>query len=293
MQNPPARLANPYRGGPRIQALSRSYREFLIAAEPECDIISPNISRELEVALVDSPPIERLDVSADIMAQWQEIVDVMAEILDVPASLIMRVADAEIEVFVSSCSESNPYAAGSREHLHGSGLYCETVIHSKSRLHVPDALKDPHWDRNPDIKLNMVAYLGFPVLRPDGEVFGTICVLDREERHFTPAQEKMILRFKELLESHLKLVLLYQEVEKNNLALRTSLEEIKTLRGILPICCICHKVRDDKGYWEAVELYIARHTDASFTHGVCPDCVDTHYPAYAEALRRKDEQSEP
>ncbi len=54
--------------------------------------------------------------------------------------------------------------------------------------------------------------------------------------------------------------------------------EIQTLRGILPICSFCKKIRDDKGYWEQVETYIEKHSDADFTHGICPECFKLHYP---------------
>jgi hypothetical protein len=54
--------------------------------------------------------------------------------------------------------------------------------------------------------------------------------------------------------------------------------EIKTLRGIVPICAHCKKVRDDKGYWTQVESYVAKHTEAAFSHGLCPDCAKGLYP---------------
>jgi PAS domain S-box-containing protein len=60
--------------------------------------------------------------------------------------------------------------------------------------------------------------------------------------------------------------------------LQESLAEIKTLRGILPLCCFCKKVRDDQGYWEQVDVYITEHSEANVTHGLCPDCLKEHYP---------------
>ncbi len=60
--------------------------------------------------------------------------------------------------------------------------------------------------------------------------------------------------------------------------LEKTLAEVKTLRGILPICSFCKKIRNDKGYWDQVENYVAQHSDAGFTHGVCPDCLVKHYP---------------
>jgi len=50
--------------------------------------------------------------------------------------------------------------------------------------------------------------------------------------------------------------------------------QVKQLNGLLPICCVCKKVRDDKNYWQQVESYIAKRTDAKFSHGYCPDCFD-------------------
>lgn len=60
--------------------------------------------------------------------------------------------------------------------------------------------------------------------------------------------------------------------------LQTALSEIKTLQGILPICSFCKKVRDDNGYWQQVDVYIKNHSDADFSHGICPECISKHYP---------------
>jgi PAS domain S-box-containing protein len=54
--------------------------------------------------------------------------------------------------------------------------------------------------------------------------------------------------------------------------------EINTLRGIIPICAACKKVRDDKGYWQQVETYVRDRSEAEFTHSICPECLDTLYP---------------
>ncbi len=62
--------------------------------------------------------------------------------------------------------------------------------------------------------------------------------------------------------------------------LQKALEEIKTLRGIVPICSSCKKIRNDKGYWEQVEAYVSKHTEAKFSHGICPDCMNKLYAEY-------------
>jgi hypothetical protein len=59
---------------------------------------------------------------------------------------------------------------------------------------------------------------------------------------------------------------------------------IKVLSGLLPICASCKKIRDDQGYWEQIEVYIRDHSEAQFSHGLCPSCIRQMYPEYAEAV---------
>jgi len=57
-------------------------------------------------------------------------------------------------------------------------------------------------------------------------------------------------------------------------SLQSALDEIKVLKGVIPICSYCHKIRDDGGAWDKLESYLAKHSDAEFSHGICPDCMD-------------------
>src|SRR5215472_7316079 len=68
--------------------------------------------------------------------------------------------------------------------------------------------------------------------------------------------------------------------------LQEALTNIKTLQGLLPICAACKKIRDDQGYWHQVEEYISQHSGAEFTHGICPDCIRTHYGHLMRGSRR-------
>jgi len=81
---------------------------------------------------------------------------------------------------------------------------------------------------------------------------------------------------------------LEEEVRRRTSELEQALGEVKTLSGLLPICSHCKKIRDDKGYWNNVEQYIGSHTDAAFTHGICPECICTHFPKYAPRIEEKD-----
>ncbi len=62
--------------------------------------------------------------------------------------------------------------------------------------------------------------------------------------------------------------------------LQDALENIKVLKGIIPICASCKKIRDDKGYWQQIESYLKEHSDADFSHGICPECAKKLYPQF-------------
>ena len=64
-------------------------------------------------------------------------------------------------------------------------------------------------------------------------------------------------------------------------------EDVKVLHGLLPICCYCKNIRDDKGYWQQVERYIAARTEVDFSHGMCPDCGAKHFPDIVAEPSRK------
>jgi two-component system, cell cycle sensor histidine kinase and response regulator CckA len=72
--------------------------------------------------------------------------------------------------------------------------------------------------------------------------------------------------------------------------LQETLAQVKTLGGLLPICSMCKKIRDDKGYWQQVEAYIQNHTDATFTHAVCPECFPKLYPDFNSNKSDKKEE---
>ena len=66
--------------------------------------------------------------------------------------------------------------------------------------------------------------------------------------------------------------------KQDETALKKAFDQIKTLRGIIPICANCKNIRDDQGYWNQVEVYVRDHTEAEFSHGICPECITKLYP---------------
>lgn len=77
-----------------------------------------------------------------------------------------------------------------------------------------------------------------------------------------------------------------QEVLINQL--QESLANLKTLRGLLPICMSCKKIKDDQGYWNRLETYFQNHSEVEFSHGFCPDCIKKLYPEYFDDEEKQD-----
>jgi AmiR/NasT family two-component response regulator len=91
-------------------------------------------------------------------------------------------------------------------------------------------------------------------------------------------------------EDMVKLGHLNAELQLRNKELQEALKKVKTLSGLLPICSSCKKIRNDQGYWQQVEIYIAEHSDAEFSHGLCPNCLQELYPdSYEQSRQRKQD----
>jgi PAS domain S-box-containing protein len=126
---------------------------------------------------------------------------------------------------------------------------------------------DPEADKTRWILVNAV-----PVIDGSGHptriIVSFVDITDRKE-----AERAMQEQTRELVKMH-------QRVEVRNAELQKALDEIATLRGIVPICSFCKKVRDDEGYWQQVDTYIRDHTEAEISHGICPDCFKEQYPGF-------------
>ena len=104
------------------------------------------------------------------------------------------------------------------------------------------------------------------------------------EQHSRTLEQKVAERTADLLKANKQLE---NEIETRKEAeakkemlifdLQKTLKEVKALRGLLPICSSCKKIRDDKGYWNQIEAYISEHSEAQFSHGICPQCAEKLY----------------
>ncbi len=182
-----------------------------------------------EQMMTNNKSQNQLDITEDMKNKWQNIITIMAKILNVPAGLIMRIVDSDITVFLSSKTENNPYTPGAKEHFEDSGLYCETVIKTNKMLLVSNALSDEHWKNNPDVKLNMISYLGFPITLPDKTPFGTICVLDNKENKYSDLYKDLIASFRDTIARDIELLYSNHSLHENNSKLNTLLAEKETI----------------------------------------------------------------
>jgi len=190
-----------------------------------------------KVAVVGQSPVilpvsgmDKPEISPVVMDKWQNLSNVAAKASGAAAGLVMRLHPEDIEVCIASAGPDNPYEPGERERL-GLGLYCETVLGTRNVLNIPDASADPQWRENPDIPRGMVAYLGMPIKWPDGELFGTICVLDRSKRDFSNEHIDLLAHLRMALESDLHQLTerhrLARENREKDLALREAHHRIK------------------------------------------------------------------
>lgn len=217
-----------------------------------------------ELTLKNIDPFEIIDFD-----QWQNMLDLLCRLASVKSAAITRVDQPQIEAFMVSRNPDNPFYAGLQVEL--ANHYCEAVITENDALMVPNALESERWHEAPEVAHNLISYLGFPLLLPNGEVFGTICLHDDKKNIYSEEIRMLMNQFKHVIEAHF-------EMARQTADLKKALENVKRLEGLLPICARCKKIRDDNGYWSAVESYIQSRSEAEFSHSICPECARRLYP---------------
>ncbi|MDZ7833128.1 MAG: GAF domain-containing protein [Desulfobacterales bacterium] len=201
--------------------------------------------------------------------QWQNMLDLLCRLASVKSAAITRVDSSQIEAFLVSRNPDNPFYEGLTVEL--ANHYCEAVINENDMLMVSNALESEKWCEAPEVEHHLISYMGYPLRLPSGDIFGTICIHDDKKNVFSEEIIILMEQFKHIIESHFKMA-------EQTAELKEALENIKQLKGLLPICASCKKIRDDKGYWSAVESYIQKHSEAEFSHSICPECAKRLYP---------------
>ncbi|WOT04703.1 GAF domain-containing protein [Shewanella youngdeokensis] len=165
-----------------------------------------------------------IDIHDDISQSWQEMVDLISEISRVPATLVNRAYPKDLELLVKSNTPNNPFKAKERKRL-GIGLYCEAIITGKKQLQINDAMLEPNWRDSPAAKAGMVAYLGLPLSWPNGDIFGTICMLDSQPMQFDNPTKQLLTRFQTIIETDLKRVYQHAQLLQENKHLSQQLNQ--------------------------------------------------------------------
>ncbi len=148
------------------------------------------------------PSANKPDIPEEMRVKWQRIVDLMTRAFGVPAGFIVKADSTDMEIFVASATKENPYRAGTRLPLNSS-LYCEKVIKARSPLLIPDASKNRELAQGQQVAEGITYYLGYPIIWPDEEVFGTICIVDAKENKQATELKELLSEFRELIERDL------------------------------------------------------------------------------------------
>jgi GAF domain-containing protein len=190
---------------------------------------------------------------------YDNIVAIAAAICGTPIATVTLV-DATRQWFKSQTGLTS--REGSRDHA-----FCAHTILDVKVMEVPDAMEDTRFANNPLVTgdPHIRFYASAPLVTPEGLSLGSVCVIDREPRHLTDTQKSALERL-----AHLTMNIL--ELRRVSAELASATANLKTLSGMLPICAWCKEIRDDDGYWQKVETYLAQHTNTEFTHGMCPTC---------------------
>jgi GAF domain-containing protein len=125
------------------------------------------------------------------------------------------------------------------------------------------------WWRSHGLK----SFFGLPVML-DGTLLGVLALNGREPFHFDADDERLLDAFVDQAAVAIRNASLFEAEGTARRAAEQALAEVKALRGLLPICSYCKKVRNDENYWEQIETYVSQHSDAQFSHSICPDCRD-------------------
>lgn len=124
-----------------------------------------------------------------------------------------------------------------------------------------------------DIPVIIISALTETAQRVEGLKLGAVDFISK------PFQaEELLAR----VQIHLELHRLRVRLEEQAAKLRQALAKVKMLSGLVPICAYCKKIRDDKGFWSQIESYIRDHSEAEFSHGICPECAKTLFPKFTK-----------
>jgi GAF domain-containing protein len=218
----------------------------------------------LRYGILDSPPERRFD----------DIAKLAAAALDMPIAMVSLVDDDR--------QWSMATVGIARGDVPRAQSFCTHALTQDWLLVIEDASIDPRVNATIMVSGPLQArfYAGAPLITPEGQRVGTVCVMDKTPRTLARRELDILAGLArqtvELLEHRLTAA-----------RLGDAQQRLQTMATLIPICSHCRKVRDEDNHWLTLERLVQAKTGSRFTHGICPDCVREHYPAAADDLLRK------
>ncbi len=151
-------------------------------------------------------------IESDLLEDWQAILDLLAELMHVPVALIIHAEKNNLSIYAKNRSEENRFTQDNHL-LANAYLFSQTVIETEQVMMITDADNEPSWSKRDRPESELVNYLGYPIIWPDGELFGAICVLNTQVVNYTEKQQKLMLQIKNIVESNLELLEKNQQLE--------------------------------------------------------------------------------
>ncbi len=165
--------------------------------------------------------------------RWQSTVNLMADLFKAPAAFIVQHTPNGFRATIASQQIENPYDEGCIIPLE-TNIFCRKIVETRQQLYVNHATADPEWESNPEVTQDgFNSYLGFPIFWPDGDPFGTICVMDFQVTQYDDTYIKLIEQFRDLVQTDLLLAEQFESIRK--MALNDELTGLFNRRGFLTV----------------------------------------------------------
>ncbi|MFW5687004.1 MAG: HD domain-containing phosphohydrolase [Halanaerobium sp.] len=148
--------------------------------------------------------VENIKIPEAVLEHWQQLLDMLVEISEAQDALINYYQAPYLNIQKGSSNQENIFTEGEKYKV--KELYCNQVIKNKSSLEVTNASKLEEWQDSAYMENGLIAYLGYPIFRPTGEIYGTICLHDNQPRKFSKFINKQLQLFKELVENDLEII---------------------------------------------------------------------------------------
>lgn len=248
-----------------------------------------------QVADMDKGPSAADTPPDTLLARWQSIIDILAETGGVAAVLVVRPVDGHVEVMLSSRNAANRIPAGQRLPM-DAGCYCDHVLGTGEPSQVRDARLDPHYATAMQLAGGLVSYIGYPLRRADGSLYGALCALDERPNAFAGLfgrQLELAVRATEAelasLEENARLhaeILAHRQTEQ---ALRDTNRLHRTAQRIARLGHWHHDLRSNRLQWseEMFELYGVDHAHFPASYDAFLDLIHPHdRQALADAFMR-------